>query len=268
MSMRQIFGRFNRSLSKHSTEILIIGGTASLIYSGVKIVQATIKSTHEIDAKFAEKQRQLDEESRQSEESTPEAKMEPKEVVKEVWKNYIPAIATAAFGFACFLEADHIHRKGKSALMALYALSEADRIDFQKKAEKIVGKTKVQEIKQEVQQDRVTKETSTMAKADVIETGCGNTLFKDAWTGRYFRCDYEFIRKKCNDLTYRLWSAMEMNLNSFYYELPNVEQADCGERVGWVAEDGPIEPFFTTTFSAWGEPCAVLQFEVAPHYLR
>lgn len=268
MSMRQIFGRFNRSLSKHSTEILIIGGTASLIYSGVKIVQATIKSTHEIDAKLAEKQRQLDEENKQSEEPTPEAKMEPKEIVKEVWKNYIPAIATAVFGFVCFLEADHIHRKGKSALMALYALSEADRIDFKKKAEEIVGKTKVQEIQQEVQQERVAKETNAMAKADVIETGHGTTLIKDSWTGRYFRCDYEFIRKKCNDLTYRLWSAMEMNLNSLYYEIPNMEPADCGEYVGWIAEDGPIEPFFTSTFSSWGEPCAVMQFEVPPHYLK
>lgn len=268
MSMRQMFGRMSRSLSKHSTEILLVGGAVSLIYSGVKIVQATIISTREIDTKLAEKQKQLDEEYKYSKEPTPEAKMEPKEIIKEVWKNYIPAFAAAAFGFACVMEVDHIHRKGKSALMALYALSESDRIDFQKKAEQIVGKNKVQEIQQEVQQERVTKETTAMPKANVIETGHGSTLIKDAWTGRYFRCDYEFIRKKCNDLTYRLWSAMEMNLNSLYYEIPNMEPADCGEYVGWIAEDGPIEPFFTSTFSAWGEPCAVMQFQISPHYLR
>ena len=111
-------------------------------------------------------------------------------------------------------------------------------------------------------------EKQTGIKVNVIETGHGSTLIKDAWTGRYFRCDYEFIRKKCNDLTYRLWSAMEMNLNSLYYEIPNMEPADCGEYVGWIAEDGPIEPFFTSTFSAWGEPCAVMQFQISPHYLR
>lgn len=268
MSVKQMFGRLNRSLSKHSTEILVIEGVASLIYSGVKIVQATIKSTREIDAKLAEKQKELDEENKYSEEPIPEAKMESKEVVKEVWKNYIPAVAAAAFGFACIFEADHIHRKGKSALMALYALSEADRVDFEQKAEKIVGKNKVQEIQQEVQQDRVTKESSNMSKADVIKTNHGNVLIKDAFSGRYFYCNEEFIRTKCNDLTYRLWSEMEMDLNSLYYEIPNMEPADCGNYVGWVAEDGPIEPTFIHTTSAWGEPCAVLYFTTAPHYLR
>ena len=61
MSMRQMFGRMSRSLSKHSTEILLVGGAVSLIYSGVKIVQATIISTREIDTKLAEKQKQLEE---------------------------------------------------------------------------------------------------------------------------------------------------------------------------------------------------------------
>lgn len=268
MSMRQMFGRMNRTLSKHSTEMLLIGGAVSLVYSGVKIIQATIKSTREIDAKLAEKQRKLDEQNYTSD-VTPRATMDQKEIVKEVWKNYIPAVAAAAFGFACMFEADHIHRRGKSALLTLYALSEADRIDFKKKTEELIGKNKTQEIQQDVEQDRVFKETSTMDdKVDVIETGHGSTLIKDAFSGRYFRCSYEYIRKKCNDLTYRLWSSMEMELNSLYFEIPNMEPAECGDMVGWVAEDGPIEPYFTSTFSAWGEPCAVMRFEVPPHYLR
>lgn len=267
MSLRQVFGKMNRSLSKHSTEILLVGGATSLIYSGVKIVQATIKSVRDIDKKLEEKQKEAEETIQEDEESA-EVTIEKKEIVQTVWKNYIPAVAAAAFGFACIFESDHIHRKGKSALLTLYALSEADRLDFKKQAEKVVGKNKVKEIEQEVVQERVKKETETMPKSHVIETGHGNTLIRDAFSGQYFRCDVEYIRKKCNDLTYRMWSAMEMDLNDFYMEIDGLEQNDGGDMVGWIADDGPIEPYFVAAFSAWGEPCANMSFTTPPHYLR
>ena len=268
-----LFGKMNRKLSKHSTEILLVGGAVSLIYSGVKIVQGTIKSVREIDKKLEEKHdmqewKNLDNGDNGDNTESPEVTIDKKEIVQTVWKNYIPAVAAAAFGFACFFESDHIHRKGKSALLTLYALSEADRLDFKKQTEKVVGKNKVKEIEQEVIQERVKKETETMPKTHVIETGHGNTLIRDAFSGQYFRCDTEYIRKKCNDLTYRLWSAMEIDLNDVYMEIDGLEQNDGGDMVGWIAEDGPIEPYFVAAFSAWGEPCASMSFTTPPHYLK
>ena len=68
-----------------------------------------------------------------------------------------------------------------------------------------------------------------------------------------------------NDINYRLNVEMYMSLNDFYYEL-GLKPTRLGDELGWNINDGLIEVNFSSQLTEDGEPCLVMDYQIAPKY--
>jgi hypothetical protein len=190
----------------------------------------------------------------------------PRDKAELVWKLYIPAATSAAVTIAAIIYANRIGTRRAAAVAALYSVSEKAFDEYRKKIVERVGVKKEQSYRDEVAQDRVTRDPVT--SREVIITGNGEVLCYESFTGRYFNSDMETIRRAMNDINYRVMNDSYAALSDFYF-LIGLPQTAYSDEVGWNA-DKLLEIQFSTTLSDDGRPCISVEFVVAPvrHYHR
>ena len=127
-----------------------------------------------------------------------------------------------------------------------------------------IGKNKEREIRDEVAKDKIIN--NPVNNRGVILTGKGDTLCYDALTGRYFKSDIEQIRRAINELGRSMLNHMSITLNDVYYAL-GLETTKIGEMIGWVIDDGLLEPDFSSQLTTDGTPCLVVDFMEQPRYI-
>lgn len=183
-----------------------------------------------------------------------------------VWKLYIPAAATATVTVAAIFYANRIGTRRAAAVATLYSVSERAFDEYKKKVIERVGVKKEQSYRDEIAQDRVTKNPPN--SREIIITGNGEVLCHESFTGRYFHSDMETLRKAQNDINYEVMNSSYASLSDFY-NLVGLPQTSYSDEVGWNA-DKLLELQFSATLSEDGRPCISLEFVVAPvrHYNR
>jgi hypothetical protein len=234
-------------VNKNSSTILTVCSVSGLFATTIFAVGATPKALRLIEDAEDEKGEVLTK----------------KEVVKETYKCYIPAVAMGLATMACIIGAHSIDLRKNTAFASAYTLTENALKNYQSKVVETIGKAKEKEVKDAVAKDKVEKDPVT--KKEVIITGKGETLCYDSMSGRYFKSDMEDIKSVLNDLSRRLMNDMYISLNEVYSEL-GLEQTKLGDMVGWHIDWGTIKPDFSSTISDDGRPCLVLGFEDEPRY--
>lgn len=184
------------------------------------------------------------------------------ETVKLTWKCYAPATIMGGITVGCIIGANSINLKRSAALSSLYAISESTLKEYQSKVIETIGENKEQKIKDEIAKDRIEK--VPCSKSPIVVSGGGNSLFFDAYSGRYFMNDIENVRKIQNDLNQTLISEMFVSLNDFYYEL-GLPKIPYGEECGWNV-DAMIDLSFDSQIADDGRPCVVLDYCVGPRF--
>lgn len=124
-----------------------------------------------------------------------------KEIVKTVWRIYIPAVGFFILTTISILSNAKINAKRLATMTGLYAMSQADLTELKNKVKQIVGPKKEQSIETEVEKDKV-RRLPVPEEKDIIQTGHGNTLFIDWLTGQWFRASPEyidFVQEKLNN---------------------------------------------------------------------
>jgi len=193
------------------------------------------------------------------------APLPPLDVVKLVWKCYIPTTAMGAATISCIIGANAISRGRNAALASLYLLTKDTMKEYQDKVVEMVGKNKELKIRDEIAGDRLKK--NPVENNNVIITGAGDVLFYDSLSGRYFKSDMESIRKNVNDFNAELIDEMYKTLNDFYYIL-GLEPVEMGKDAGWVADRGSLLDInFSSKIATNGVPCIVLDYKVYPKSL-
>lgn len=243
-------------LVDHSPEILTgIGITGMLTAVGLGIA-ATPKAMKAIeDAKVKKVE--------ESDEAIVDPKLTKGEVFKVVWKYYIPTVATAALSTACIIGSNSVNSKRNAALAAAYTLSDSALKEYQAKVVETIGEKKEEAVRDAIAKDRV--DQNPVSAREVIITEKGNTLCYDSISGRYFRSDVEKLKKATNELNRRMLNDMYISLNEFYYEI-GLSGTKIGEDLGWNIDKGLIDLRFSAQVADDGNPCLVLEFEVAPKY--
>ena len=195
-----------------------------------------------------------------------EEELELKEKVNLVWKLYIPAAASAGLTITAIFYANRIGTRRAAAVATLYSVSERAFDEYKKKVVEKVGAKKEQSYRDEVAQDRVTRDP--VSSREVIITGNGDILCYESFTGRYFHSDMETLRKAQNDINYEVMNDSYASLSDFY-NLIGLPQTSYSDEVGWNA-DKLLELQFSATLSEDGRPCISIEFVVAPvrHYNR
>ena len=236
------------AITKHSPEILTGIGIAGMITTTIMAVRATPKALILIE----ERKEEIDVD-----------KLTPIELIKTTWTCYIPAAITGGLSIICLIGASSVNARRNAALATAYTLSESALKEYQEKVIETIGEKKEKTVRDAIAKDRIDK--NPVSSREVIITEKGNTLCYDAISGRYFKSDIDKLKKAENELNRRMRDEMYISLNDFYYEI-GLNPISIGDDLGWNIDHGYIELNFSSQLSDDGNPCLVIDYQVAPRY--
>ena len=186
--------------------------------------------------------------------------LEPKEKIILVWKAYIPAVGTGVISIVCIVGANHIGSRRAAAVAAAYTISEKAFTEYKDKVVERMGAPKEQDLRDEIAQDRIDRNSS--GDRNIIVTGRGEVLCYDAFSDRYFESSMEELKKAQNDINYKILSDMYASLGDFYDKI-GLASTSYSEEVGWTT-DVPLELKLSGTLSEDQRPCISMDFRAAP----
>lgn len=116
-----------------------------------------------------------------------------KEILKTVWRLYIPAVGGFIVTTASIVGNAHINARRLATVTGLYAMSQADLKSLREKAKEVLGEKKEREkVEDEVAKERLDNLTIP-PESQIIKTGHGNQLFMEWLTGQIVRSSPEWV---------------------------------------------------------------------------
>lgn len=234
-----------RVFIKNQSKILTGVGLSGMIFSTYKAITATPKALDLIKA--AEKEKG--------------DKLTKTEIVKTVWKPYLPVVLAELGGAACIIGAQTANEKRYAALVTAYGVTEQAFSDYKQKVTETIGKKKAEKIVDDISKDKIA--ANPVTNNEVIITGKGDVLCYEPLSGRYFKSDVDKIRSIQNDLNADLINEMYVSLNELFYAL-GLNQTPLGESLGWNIGKGKIDISFSAQVADNNEPCIVLKYDRHP----
>jgi hypothetical protein len=127
--------------------------------------------------------------------------LDRKEEFQLVWKVYIPPVASGVVTIVCIIMANRIGHRRAAAVAAAFTVSQEAFEKYREKVVEKIGDKQERAVRDDVAQDQVRKDPPSR---EVIITGNGTVLCRDAFSGRYFESNVETISKAINDLNQQI----------------------------------------------------------------
>lgn len=176
---------------------------------------------------------------------------------------YTPTIISGSISIASILLANHINANRMAVLAGLYSMAKESKTLYKEKIAEKFGKGVDKSISNQIDQEKIEK--LSYDKTIHMLEGEGSMICYDPQSGRYFKSDYETIRRAVNDLNKDLLTDMFVSLNDLYYEL-HIPKIALGDDMGWYVENGLITIEYDTMMTPQMEPCIVIRFDVGPKF--
>lgn len=207
--------RIPKFLTRNSSTILTFVGAAGTIATAVLTGRATIKATNFVYSNM------------RWETEDKHVHYAPKaEIVKAVWKEYIPAVGVGIGTIACIFGANALNKQQQATLMSAYAILERTYREYRKKVTDILGEESAEKVDNAIAEEKV-KDHETPSD--------GHHLFYEPYYGQAV----ERTMLEVLDAEYRLNQKFavegEATLNDFY-ELLGMSKTDTGYLIGWTQE--------------------------------
>lgn len=186
-------------------------------------------------------------------------KTQIKMFITDVVPCYLPTIISGAASIACILGSHQELKKRNLVTAGLYAASERTLKTYQEKVIEKIGEKKEKEIRDDIAKD--TLKRNPMNETNVFVTGRDAHWVYDTYSGRYFKCDIETIRKAENNINAKVFNEIYATLNDFYYDI-GVDPLRLGDSVGWSGDTGYLNIMFSAQLNDNGEPCIVIDYTV------
>jgi hypothetical protein len=184
----------------------------------------------------------------------------PREKVELVWKLYVPAAVSGLLTILAIVGSNRIGARRAAAVATAFALSERAFEEYRAKVVEKLGEKKEQSVRDEIAQDRVNK--NPLGKGEVVMLGEGSVLCYESFTGRYFLCDMETLRKAQNDINAQVISDSCASLTDLY-DLIGLERTSQSDDIGWNL-DKLLDMRFSAVLTDSGKPCIFVEFRTAP----
>jgi hypothetical protein len=184
-----------------------------------------------------------------------------------VWKEFIPPVLMGTATIAAIIGANQIGTRRTAALAAAYTLSEKASAEFREKVKERLGDKKLQEVHDDIAQDRVNDKPDT--EKAIIVVGDGKVKVYEMYTDRYFYIDsVEDLKAAQNKINYDVNMNMYASLSDFYDYL-GVPHTSISDEVGWK-NDKLMELVISGTLDAQNRPCVAFDYRVEPvrNYFR
>lgn len=254
MDIHGILKTVSTSVVKHSPEILTAVGTIGLVVAGIMAVKETPKAI-ELKEKY---EAQVDTE-------------EPITIVEEVkvcWKVYLPSVLLAILSITSIIFARSIDAKRMAAWAAAYQISETSINRLEQSIKDEYGEKKLQKIKDNA--DLKVMEEHPVDPNEITETGDGDDLFCDYYSGRYFRSTPDAVKSRYNNFIKKLLREDNLTPNDWLYFLSIPRMGDdVGDGRYFTSaqyQNGELwdEPQFIYGAGYLGKPCAVVKLSCKP----
>ena len=190
-----------------------------------------------------------------------EEPLTPREKLYFTWKLFVPPVAVGVATIASIIAANRVEARRASALVAAYAISERAFEEYKQKIVERLGDRKEIAIRDEIAQDRVTKNPPPPEMMVWDETST-SVLCCDLFTGRYFLSDVESIRRAENDINFQILGSFYASLSDFYDRI-GLERTSMSDDFGWNS-DKPLSLHIGTAMTPLGKPCITFDFTVLP----
>jgi hypothetical protein len=257
VTLTSLARRMSKLASDNSPVILTAIGVAGVLSTAYLTVRATVKAVRAIDA-------ENDVEVIHSLSEKPEDEyllpLNAKQCIQLCWKYYIPPVASALVSVAAIVTANRVESRRAVAIATAYAISERAFDEYRAKVIEKIGAKKEQTYRDEIAQERVTREP--VSNAEIVFAGNGESLCHDSFSGRYFTSDMETLRKAQNDLNHQILNDSYASLTDFYDRI-GLKRTGISDDVGWNT-DRMVELNFSTVLSDDGRPCLSVSFNVTP----
>ena len=242
-------------LENHSTTILSGVAVAGTVTTAVLTGRASFKAARILE----DEQNAIVGAWREGESDTPPEDLSKTHKLKVVWKLYLPPVASGVLTVTSIIVANKISSKKIAALAVAGGISERALQEYKDKVVEKLGDRQSQKIRDDIAQDRVTKNPYS---SEVVLVGTGDVLCYDMLTGRYFRSSVEDIKRAENKINHEILNTMGASLSEFQ-DILGMPETDYTQKVGW---DGPdlVSVLLSTTMSADGRPCICVDFNRPP----
>lgn len=180
--------------------------------------------------------------------------------VKEVWPEIVPPVVAGAGTITAVIGAHTIGSRRAAAVAAAYSLSEKAYTEYREKVQEKIGEKKEQKVRDEIAQDRVTRDPS--GNKEVVITGNGEVMCYDSLTGRYFKSSIEAIRRAENEINKQILDHDYATLSEFFDKL-GLTPTKISEELGWNTER-MLEVRFSTVISDDNQPCISIEYDEMP----
>lgn len=247
-----------RFLTRNSSSIFTGMSITCTIASVILAVNTTPKAMKIISKKQREKDDKLNTVNYANNETMAvmsNSSLTKKEIVKAVWKCYIPTGLALAGSIGFAIASNKAGLRRSAALASLLTASEQALVSVTEKSIEKIGEKKTKEIEANVMQEKIQK---NLKDEDIIFTGEGETLFWDDMCSRPFKHDIEKVRARINDLNEEILDSMWLSLNDLYYAL-GLPASTAGSVIGWnINGKGKIRYEFIAIKDRKDRPCLSL----------
>ena len=249
--MVKVAKNVRKFVMSNSPTILTGLGVAGVVTTTVMGIQATPKAL-----RIIEEQRGLNHDGEYIE-------LSKQEIIKLTWKCYVPTTLMGLLSIGCIIGSNKINLRRNAALASMYTISETALKEYQNKVVQQIGEVKAKEIKDEIDKDKV--KNTPLNEDEILYTGAGDTLCFDAFSGRYFKSDIEFIKRAINEVCATMLRNDEVTLNEVYYAM-DLKETELGEYLSFHIDDGLLEGDFSSQLTDKNVPCLVMSFKTRPRY--
>lgn len=248
MTISSLLRRFEKLAVDNSPIILTTIGVVGTLTTAYLTGRATVKAVEVLS--YAEKGERLGARS----------KIELKEKVKLVWKEYIPPFVTGALTVAAIVTSNRVSSRRAAALAVAYSISERTFEEYRAKIVEKLGPRKEEAARDEIAQEAFSK--AQQNSREVLVAGNGEVLCYDLYTGRTFLSDVETMRQAQNDINHQIIHEMSASLTDFYYKI-GLSSTAISDEVGWNV-DRLLELRFTSVLTEQNKPAVAVGFHVSP----
>lgn len=208
--------KWTKMLAKQSPLICTCLGAAGVIATAVLTGRATIKAVRIADGmdRFDLDEGKTIYPSQQ-------------EIVKAVWKEYIPAAATGLATITLIFGANALNKKQQATIMSAYALLDQTYREYKNKVKEVLGKESEEKVEDAIAREKC-KAYPTIPTGD-------NLLFFDPFYGEPFERTMLEVQEAEYRLNQKFAIEGEATLNDFY-ELLSLSPISTGDYIGWTQE--------------------------------
>lgn len=184
--------------------------------------------------------------------------LETKDLAKRYWKEYVPPAIVGAASIACIIGANHIGARRSASLAAAFKISEQMATEYKAKVVDTLGKKAEEKMQAELAAERMER---TPGREAIIIDG-SQSIFFDAFSGRYFSCEMQKVRKAVNDINFQVNNNFYASLTDFY-DLLGLDRTDVSDEFGWNADE-QLEPSYHAVMMPNDQAAIQITFNKSP----